>query len=619
MHPSITLSVTLLITCLSAISPASAQVEDAAPEPPLIPRPATIRMEEGRFTLDQNMIIQAGPGTEAVGWFLASRLYAATKMMLPVLEDPQEIAHPGIVLRFERKHIRLGPEGYRLTITPQQVHISSSGPAGVFYGMQTLLQLMPPEIYRKGHGAKADWSSPCLVIEDRPRFAWRGAMLDVSRHFMPLKFLMRFVDTLSVHKMNRFHLHLSDDQGWRMEIKKYPKLTEVGAWREETLKGHYRDKPHRYDGVRHGGFYTQNELKSLVAYAAARHVTIVPEIEMPGHAQAAIAAYPELGNTGKPLPVRTIWGVNRNIFNAEEETILFLEDVLTEVLEVFPGPFIHIGGDEAPKDQWKASEKAQARIAALGLKDEDELQSWFIRRMDAFLVERGRRLIGWDEILEGGLAPNATVMSWRGNQGGITAARAGHDVVMAPTHSTYFDYYQAPAEREPLAIGGFLPLEKVYTFDPIPAELSDEEAKHILGTQGQLWTEYIKTPAQAEYMGVPAALRPGRSGLDSEGGSALRCIPAPPRDAPEATGRAGRELPSPRSYEEGGCLDTGRNERVLAGDDLGSYAPSRRPRRLRYRIPLSRRRPSAGHRLGGNPRKRHGEGPGRARGHHGRA
>jgi hexosaminidase len=329
-------------------------------------------------------------------------------------------------------------------------------------------------------------------------------MLDVARHFMPKEFVLKFIDLVAFHKMNSLHLHLTDDQGWRIEIKKYPRLTEVGAWRDETLVGHSSQKPHRFDGKRHGGFYSQDDIREIVDYAAQRYVTILPEIEMPGHAQSAIAAYPELGTTGRPLPVLTYWGVNPNIFNANEETIVFLQNVLTEVLDLFPSPFIHVGGDEAVKEQWERSPEAQARIAELGLEDEHELQSYFIKRMDSFLAERGRRLIGWDEILEGGLAPGATVMSWRGVKGGIEAAKAGHDVVMAPTTHTYLDYYQSrDKEKEPLAIGGFLPLEKVYSFHPIPRQLTKEEAKHVLGAQAQLWAEYIPNPEHMEYMAFP--------------------------------------------------------------------------------------------------------------------
>ncbi len=337
---------------------------------------------------------------------------------------------------------------------------------------------------------------PCGTIEDRPRFGWRGMMLDCSRHFMPIEFIYQWIDLLAIHKMNVFHWHLTDDQGWRIEIKKYPKLTEIGAWRKETLIGHALSKQqHRYDGTPHGGFYTQDQIRSVVKYAAARNVTVVPEIEMPGHSQAAIAAYRHLGNTAQPIDVWTSWGVNANILNVEESTIRFFQDVLTEVMELFPSPFIHIGGDEALKDQWKASPRAQARMAELGLKNEHELQSWFIRRMDEFLASRGRTLVGWDEILEGGLAPGAMVMSWRGEEGGIAAADAGHDVVMSPQQRVYFDHYQSEnKDEEPLAIGGFTPIEHVYQYEPVPAAMDEKAAAHVQGAQAQLWTEYVPDP-----------------------------------------------------------------------------------------------------------------------------
>ncbi|MGH7220984.1 MAG: beta-N-acetylhexosaminidase, partial [Nitrospiraceae bacterium] len=352
-----------------------------------------------------------------------------------------------------------------------------------------------------------DWAVPCVQIEDYPQFQWRGALLDVARHFMPKEFVKKFIDLLALHKLNSFQWHLTDDQGWRIEIKKYPKLTQIGAWRKETLVGrleHESQKELKFDGTSHGGFYTQDDAREIVEYARVRHINVVPEIEMPGHAQAAIAAYPELGNTGHLLEVGTKWGVVENIFNPKETTILFLQDVLTEVLEMFPSGFIHTGGDEAVKTQWKASAEVQARIKELGLKNEEELQGYFTGRMAEFLSSRGRRLIGWDEILEGGVPRNATVMSWRGEKGGIAAAQAGHDVVMAPTGYTYFDYYQSrDKDKEPLAIGGYLPLETVYGYDPVPREIAPEFRKHVLGSQGQLWTEYLPYPKRVEYMAFP--------------------------------------------------------------------------------------------------------------------
>jgi hexosaminidase len=352
------------------------------------------------------------------------------------------------------------------------------------------------------------WTIPAVAIEDAPRFAWRGAHLDVGRHFMPKEFVRKYIDLLALHKLNTFHWHLTEDQGWRLQIRKYPRLTEVGAWRRESLigrQGEQRDTTQwRFDGEPHGGFYTQEDAREIVAYAKERFITVVPEIEMPGHALAALAAYPELGVTGEPMEVGRRWGVYSDILNAEPSTVAFMQDVLTEVMEIFPSPFIHIGGDEADKAKWKTSPRIAARIQELGLKDEHELQSWFIRQMDAFLTARGRRLVGWDEILEGGLAPNATVMSWRGIQGGLEAARAGHDVVMAPNTHTYLDYYQSQnTAAEPIAIGGHLPLDRVYSYDPMPAELEPEFAKHILGAQAQVWTEYMKEPKKVEYMAFP--------------------------------------------------------------------------------------------------------------------
>jgi hexosaminidase len=332
--------------------------------------------------------------------------------------------------------------------------------------------------------------------------------LDVSRHFMPKEFVKKYIDLLALHKLNTFHWHLTDDQGWRLEIKKYPRLTSVGAWRNATLVG----KPNRdstresYDGKLHGGFYTQDDAREIVAYAKERFVRVVPEIEMPGHAQAAIAAYPHLGNLGDTVPVWTRWGVTPYIFNPSDTTIAFLKDVLTEVLGIFPGEYIHIGGDEAIKPQWDSSARAQARMKELGLKDSHELQSWFIKQMDSFLTSKGRRLVGWDEILEGGLADNAVVMSWRGITGGLAAARASHDVVMTPQKPTYFDHYQSRnTAGEPLAIGGFNPLDSVYAYEPIPPELEPQFAKHILGAQAQIWTEYIEGPKNVEFMAFPRA------------------------------------------------------------------------------------------------------------------
>jgi hexosaminidase len=329
--------------------------------------------------------------------------------------------------------------------------------------------------------------------------------------------IKRFIDIMAMHKLNTMQWHLTDDQGWRLEIKKYPKLTEIGAYRKETLTGHSRNKPPVYDGTRYGGFYSQDEVRDIVSYAAERFITIIPEIEMPGHALAALAAYPKISCTGGPFDVRTRWGIEENVFCAgKDETFDFLEDVLTEVTDLFPSEYIHIGGDECPRVKWEKCPACQARIKKEGLKDEKELQSYFIRRIEKFLNSKGRSIIGWDEILEGGLPPDATVMSWRGIKGGIEAARQGHDVIMTPTNYVYLDYYQTEPEGQPLAIGGYLPLERVYGYDPVPDELNSEEQKHILGIQGNIWTEYIAAPEHLEYMAFPRLFAIAETGWTPE-------------------------------------------------------------------------------------------------------
>jgi hexosaminidase len=477
--------------------------QPAAPLPfPLIPRPSSVTALAGTFTLNGGTNIITTNDARGVGAYLAQILAPATGFNLRVRQPPTPKSN-AIVIDTDNTLDRLGEEGYLLVITPDRVIIRAFAPAGAFYAAQTLRQLLPPAIFGPAR-ADGPWTLPALTIEDMPRFAWRGLMLDACRHFVPKAEVMKFIDLLALHKMNTLHWHLTDDQGWRIEIKKYPKLTTVGAMRKETRVGH-EDRPQGFDGTPHGGFYTQGDIREVVAYAKSRFVTLVPEIEMPGHAQAAIAAYPELGNTNQPVDVGTVWGVYPHIFNPSEQTIQFLLDVLSEVLTLFPGRFIHVGGDEAVKDEWKVSAVAQARIKELGLKNEEELQGYVIREMDAFLTKRGRRLIGWDEILEGGLAPGATVMSWRGDAGGVAAARAGHDVVMAPEAFVYFNHAQSRGAGEPLSFGGFTPLEKVYAFEPVPASLTPAEAAHVLGAQGQLWSEYIPTPALLEYMAFPRA------------------------------------------------------------------------------------------------------------------
>ncbi len=470
----------------------------------ILPQPVKMVIAEGRFAFSAKTALLGGPGAEEIAALLRADLARAAG--LDLRGDSAGGDGNRVEFRLDGALAALGAEGYRLEITPRQILARAAQPAGLFYALQSLRQLLPPAVFGPGAQPGADWSVPCLQIEDAPRFAWRGAMLDSSRHFIPKEFVLKFIDLLALHKLNTLHWHLTDDQGWRIHIRRYPRLTQVGAWRKETLRGHFDGSTDHleFDATPHGGFYTQEDIREVVAYAQARFVNIVPEIEMPGHAQAAIAAYPELGNSSEPLEVSPLWGIHEHVYNVEEATFSFLTNVLDEVLELFPSAFIHVGGDECPKKEWRASPTAQARMRAEGLKDEEELQSYFIRRIDGYLSARGRRLLGWDEILEGGLAENAAVMSWRGEEGGIAAANAGHDVVMTPYAFTYLDYYQAaPVEDEPLAIGGLLPLSTVYAYEPIPSQIDPDKAHHVLGTQGQLWSEYIPSPAQTEYMAFP--------------------------------------------------------------------------------------------------------------------
>ena len=478
-----------------------------AAEVSIIPEPMSVEVGQGCFVLTNNTSIIVSEKTGDIGRYLAEKLRPATGFDLPVKNSGLLHSKANkIFLEVTSKASDLGDEGYSLVVHSGRIVINAMSRAGVFYGCQSLLQLLPNEIVNENKIDGVQWTVPAVKITDKPRFQWRGLHLDVCRHFMPKEFVKKYIDLLALHKMNTLHWHLTEDQGWRIEIKKYPKLTEVGAWRKETLIGHLTPPPHVFDGKRHGGFYTQDDIREIVAYAKERFVNVVPEIEMPGHAQAAIAAYPEYACTEGPFEVWGRWGVSENVFCAgNDATYQFLEDVLDEVLELFPSEFIHVGGDECPKKNWQNCSKCQARIKELGLKDEHELQSHLVTYFDTYLTKKGRRLIGWDEILEGGLAPSATVMSWRGEEGGITAAKAGHDVVMAPHTHTYFDSYQGNPELEPLAIGGFLPVAKVYDYDPIPESLLGQEREHVLGAQGQLWSEYIPTPEHMEYMAYPRA------------------------------------------------------------------------------------------------------------------
>ncbi len=470
-------------------------VNISAQNVPVIPKPAVISEKEGNFTLDKNCSLQYDKSDDEVariaGFF--------NEYLGDVYGFGLKPSQQGGAIQFKlSSQLQLGKEGYLLKVSPKSIIVTASAPNGLFYGMQTLKQMLPPE----ADGGKL--AIPAVDIKDQPRFEWRGNMLDVGRHFFPVSFLKKYIDILAMYKINTFHWHLTEDQGWRIEIKKYPLLTEISHWRDSTVVGH-ASRSSEYDGIGYGGFYTQEQAKEIVRYAAERYITVVPEIEMPGHSGAALAAYPNLGCTGGPYHVKCTWGVQKDVYCAgKDETFTFQKDVLDEILEIFPSQFIHIGGDECPKDAWEKCPDCQKRIKVLGLKDEHELQSWFITQIDKYLTSKGRRLIGWDEILEGGLAPQATVMSWRGIEGGIEAAKQHHDVVMSPTTHMYLDYYQSEdRDNEPQAIGGFLPVEKVYGYEPIPDELSQEEAKYILGVQSNLWTEYIATTTKAEYMLLP--------------------------------------------------------------------------------------------------------------------
>jgi hexosaminidase len=480
------------LVCLFAIlillTSCQRQPEPTLTLPTLLPQPVYLERSAGIFSLPSSFLVDAPSGPELQPVLKSMSQWA----LIEGSADPSEAQ-----LVFQERP-NLPKEGYQLEVTSDQIVISYSDGAGAFYASQTLRQLLMQ--------AKDNGQLPGMLIRDEPRFPHRGMHLDVGRHFFPPDFIKKYIDLLAMHKMNRFHWHLTEDQGWRIEIKRYPKLQSVAAFRDETLIGHYSDQPHQFDGKRYGGFYTQEEIREIVEYAQERFVTIIPEIDMPGHTQALLAAYPELSCHGKPVKVATKWGVFENVLCPTDTTFRFLEGVLTEVMDLFPGPYIHIGGDECPKTQWENSSFCQELMQREGLADENELQSYFNRRIDAFLTEHGKKLIGWDEILEGGLSPNATVMSWRGTKGGREAAEAGHDVIMSPTSHCYFDYYQSNHPDEPLAIGGFLPLKKVYQYEPIPEGLPVEAHKHILGAQGNVWTEYMKESKQVEYMAFPRAI-----------------------------------------------------------------------------------------------------------------
>lgn len=473
----------------------------------IIPVPRSLEKGQGKFVFNkETRIILKDKNAEAPLRFLTDRLTRTAQLPLKVQNSAQK--HSGNYVIFDRANdSALGNEGYKINISPEYIQVLANKEAGFFYAIQSLLQLLPAEIYSNTTVYKDSWSIPAANITDTPQFEHRGLHLDVGRHLYPVPFIKKYIDLMSMQKMNRFHWHLTEDQGWRIEIKKHPKLTEIGSMRKETIINRYSaTTPGIYDGIPYGGFYTQEEIKEIVAYAKERYITIIPEVDLPGHMLAALATYPELGCMGGPYEVGTRWGIYDDVLCAGNENIYpFIEDVLQEVFKLFPGEYVHIGGDECPKTRWKSCPKCQSKIKELKLKDEHELQSYVIRRVEKFLNKNGKKLIGWDEILEGGIAPNAALMSWRGIAGGITAAKSGHPVIMTPNTYVYLDHYQASMETSPLANGRICSLEWTYGYNPIPKELTKEEAGHIIGVQANVWTEYIKTPEQVEYMAYPRA------------------------------------------------------------------------------------------------------------------
>ena len=487
----------LLIFVLSLLLYACKKDERQQSEILIIPQPQEVILNQGFFTLNNDVKLVGNVKFPVTSEFFKTMMREGVAKFEFTDDGNKNIS-------FSRDE-NIAKEGYELNIQPNEIQIKAATDQGAFYAIQSLRQLMP-EAIEEGSLQAEEIKIPCGHIKDQPKFSYRGMHLDVGRHMFSVDFIKKYIDALAMLKMNKFHWHLTEDQGWRIEIKKYPKLQEIAAYRDETLLGHYNDQPHQFDGERYGGYYTQEAVKDIVAYAQERFVTIIPEIEMPGHSQAAIAAYPELGCTGNQISVAKKWGVFEDIYCPTETTFTFLEDVLDEVMMLFPSEYIHIGGDETPKSQWKESAFCQAIIKEQGLKDEHELQSYFIKRIEKYLNSKGRQIIGWDEILEGGLAPNATVMSWRGTEGAIAAAKQQHDVIMTPTSHCYFDYFQSENDDEPLAIGGYIPLEKVYHFDPIPDELNEDEAKFVKGVQGNVWTEYMPTEEKVEYMLFPRVL-----------------------------------------------------------------------------------------------------------------
>ena len=499
----------LFFMCLVALFCAACTQQRPQANYDVIPQPKEVRLnDEKPFVLQEATKIYYEESLQREAQFLSEYVNDIMGYGLEIVpineeaDEPDRIVAEGIILSIDPEFIQ-HPEAYEINITPKQVVIKGSDAAGVFYGIQTLRKSLPIS-----HLSTHTFHLPCGTIRDWPNFGYRGMHLDPCRHFMDLDSVKIYIDMLALHNMNQFHFHLTEDQGWRIEIKKYPELTKVGAYRNGTVIGR---NGRIYDTIRYGGFYTQEELRDLVQYAAERHVNIIPEIDLPGHMQAALASYPWLGCTGGPYEVWKRWGVSDDVLCAgNEETMQFVEDVLNEVMDIFPSPYIHIGGDECPKVRWEKCPKCQAKIKELGLKKddrfsaEDYLQSYVMNRMAKVVEARGRRVIGWDEILEGNVSETAIIMSWRGTEGGIEAAKKGHDVIMSPTSYLYFDYYQSEdPSTEPSCVGGYLPVSRVYEFKPLPAVLTEEQQQHIIGVQANIWTEYITSFRHVEYMAMP--------------------------------------------------------------------------------------------------------------------
>lgn len=472
--------------------------------PGIIPKPANMQFRQGSFTVTPGTVIYVSSDeARPAAAMLSEQMKTMFRINSEVKESKRE--KQGINIMYDD---RFENEAYRLAVTDNSVIIKGSR-SGIFYGLQTLFQLMPAQ---RGSEIRI----PNVLIEDKPRFAYRGAMLDVGRYFFSTCYIKRFIDLMAFYKLNILHLHLTEDAGWRIEIKKYPKLTEIGAWRQGTQRG--KPAEETYDRLPHGGYYTQEEIRDLVAYAGEKQVTIIPEIDLPGHTLSMLAAYPELSCTGGPFKVLEHWGIQEDVLClGNEDTYRVVENILDEVTDLFPSPIIHIGGDEAPKERWSHCPKCQALMAREHLKEERELQSYFTKRMASYLESKGRRLIGWDEILEGGIAANAMVMSWRGEEGGIAAAQQKHEVVMSPSSYLYLDYYQGIPESEPFNIGGNLPLEKVYSYEPYSNQLKEEEQKYIVGVQGNLWMEFIHGEDKLEYMGFPRLIALAETGWSPQG------------------------------------------------------------------------------------------------------